>query len=169
MTIREERMRGLLVAAAVGMAITAAAPAAAEHGAQLAVYAGSYDIAKTTAIEAGVEYRMHSRAFELVPVFGAAATDDSAFWVYSGLRRPFRVGRGWRLTPGFAIALYEEGTGKDLGGPVEFRSSLDLGYRFVGGSSLELGIHHLSNSGIYDDNPGSNSIILIWAIPIAGP
>jgi hypothetical protein len=112
---------------------------------------------------------MRSRAFELVPVFGVAATDDSAFWAYVGLRRPFRFGRGWRLTPGFAVALYEEGSGKDLGGPVEFRSSLELGHRFSGGSSVGLTLYHLSHGGLYDDNPGSNSLILSWALPIAGP
>ena len=41
---------------------------------------------------------------------------------------------GWRLTPGFAVSIYEEGSeGKDLGGPVEFRSSLELSRRLPGG------------------------------------
>ena len=71
--------------------------------------------------------------------------------------------------PGFAVSLYEEGsTGKDLGGPVEFRSSLEFARRFAGGSSLGLAVYHLSNAGIYDDNPGSNSVILSWAFPVSG-
>ncbi len=156
------------VAAACGIAGTAA-PATAEEGAELAVSAGAYDIAKTKSIEAGVEYRMRSRAWKLVPVVGAAATEDGAFWAYGGLRRPFRLGPGWRLTPGFAISLYEEGsTGKDLGGPVEFRSSIELARRFAGGSSLGLVFYHLSNASFYDDNPGSNSVILSWAFPVSG-
>ena len=119
---------------------------------------------------AGLEYRLRSRAWDLVPVLGAAATEDGAFWAYAGLRRPFRFGRGWRLTPGFAVSLYEEGsTGKDLGGPLEFRSSIELSHRFGRGSSLGLVFYHLSNSSIYDDNPGSNSLILTWAFPVSGP
>jgi hypothetical protein len=145
------------------------APAMAEEGAELAVSAGAYDIAKTKSIEAGLEYRFRSRVWGLVPAVGGAVTEDGAIWAYGGLRRPFRLGPGWRLTPGFAVALYEEGsTGKDLGGPAEFRSSLELGYRFARGSSLGLAFYHLSNASIYDDNPGSNSVILSWAFPVSG-
>ena len=134
----------------------------------MALSAGAYDIAKTRSIEGGVEYRFRSRGWELVPAVGGAVTEDGAFWAYAGLRRPFRVGPGWRLTPGFAVALYEEGsTGKDLGGPVEFRSSLELSRRLAGGSSLGLAVYHLSNASIYDDNPGSNSVILSWAFPVS--
>ena len=163
-------MRGWLVAAIVaGAAAMPVAPARAEEGRELALSAGSYDIAKTRSIEAGVEYRLRSRAWGLVPALGGALNDDGAFWVYGGLRRPFRVGRGWRLTPGLAVSLYEEGSsGKDLGGLLEFRSSLELSYRFAGGSSLGLAFYHLSNASLYDDNPGSNSVTLSWALPIAG-
>ena len=170
MTVRRKET-GVALAAAV-LALSAAllaGPAGAEEGARLAVYAGSYDIAKTRSIEAGVEYRFRSRAWGLVPAVGAAATEDGAFWGYAGLRRPFRVGPGWRLTPGLAVSVYEEGsTGKDLGGPLEFRSSLELARRFPAGSSLGLAVYHLSNASIYDDNPGSNSVILSWAFPLPG-
>ena len=159
--------------AAVAVALAAmlqAAPAAGEEGRELAVGAGAYDIAKTRSIEAGLEYRWRSRAWGLVPALGGAFTGDGALWAYGGLRRPFRVASGWRLTPGFAVALYEEGgTGKDLGGPIEFRTSLELSRRLAGGSSLGVAVYHLSNASIYEDNPGSNSLILSWALPVAGP
>ncbi len=162
-------VRAWVVAAMALGAVLASAPASAEDGAELAVYAGAYDIAKTKSVEAGIEYRFRPRVWGLVPAMGGAATGDGAFWAYAGLRRPFRLGTGWRLVPGFAVSFYEEGsTGKDLGGPVEFRSILELSRRLAGGSSLGLAVHHLSNSGFYDDNPGSNSVILTWAFPIAG-
>lgn len=158
-----------LALAAVAALGAVASPVLAEEGPELALSAGAYDIAKTRSIEAGVEYRFRSRAWGLVPAAGAAFTEDGAVWAYGGLRRPFRVAPGWRLTPGFAISLYEEGsTGKDLGGLVEFRSSLEVSRRFAGGSSLGLAVYHLSNSSIYDDNPGSNSVILSWAFPVSG-
>jgi lipid A 3-O-deacylase len=159
----------LVVAAVLCGAVVAATPVMAEEGPELAVSVGSYDTAKTKSSEAGLEYRFRSRAWELVPVVGGAATEDGAFWVYAGLRRPFRLGSGWRLTPGFAVSLYEEGsTGKDLGGPVEFRSSVELSRRFARGSSLGVAVYHLSNASFYDDNPGSNSVILTWAFPVSG-
>ena len=160
---------GWLTLAALLALATTAVPVAAADGPELALSAGAYDIAKTKAVEAGVEYRFRSRAWRLVPAAGAAFTADGAVWAYGGLRRPFRVAPGWRLTPGFAISLYEEGSeGKDLGGAVEFRSSLEISRRFAGGSSLGLAVYHLSNASIYDDNPGSNSVILSWAFPVSG-
>ena len=160
---RERRGRLAAVSVVLGVAL-AGLPAGAEEGRELAVYAGSYDIAKTRSVEAGLEYRFRSRAWGLVPAVGAAFTEDGAFWGYGGLRRPFRLGPGWRLTPGFAVSLYEAGsTGKDLGGALEFRTSLELSRRFAGGSSLGLAVYHLSNASIHDDNPGSNSVILSWA------
>ncbi len=166
---RGRRARGWLMPVVVvfGAALPVA-PGWAEEGVELAFSAGAYDIAKTKSIEAGLEYRFRSRAWGLVPAVGVAATEDGAFWAYAGLRRPFRLGPGWRLTPGFAVSLYEEGsTGKDLGGPVEFRSSLELSRRFARGSSLGLATYHLSNASIYDDNPGSNSVVLSWAFPVS--
>ncbi|MFQ5349099.1 MAG: acyloxyacyl hydrolase [Thermoanaerobaculia bacterium] len=165
---RRREAGGWLAVRAMVLGVALAAPATAEEGAELAISVGAYDIAKTKSFEAGLEYRLPSRAWQLVPAFGLAVTGDGAFWGYAGLRRPFRIRPGWRLTPGFAVSLYEEGSsGKDLGGPIEFRSSLELSRRFPRGSSLGLAVYHLSNSGFYDDNPGSNSVILSWAFPIA--
>ena len=99
-----------LAALAVTLGVLLAPPARAGEGPELAVSAGAYDIAKTKSIEAGLEYRFRSRAWGLVPVAGGAATEDGAFWAHGGLRRPFRVAPGWRLTPGFAVALYAAGS-----------------------------------------------------------
>lgn len=163
-------MRGWLVAVAtVFGSVLPTVPVLAEEGAELAVSVGAYDIAKTKTSEAGIEYRFRSRAAGLVPAIGGAASGDGAFWAYAGLRRPFRIASGWRLTPGFAVSLYEAGsTGKDLGGPVEFRTSLELSRRFSRGSSLGLAVYHLSHASIYEDNPGSNSVIVSWAFPVSG-
>ncbi len=165
---RRQVARGRLWVLAVCLAIPGL-PAMAEEGPELAAHVGAYDIAKTKSMEAGLEYRLRSRAWDLVPAVGGAFTGDGAFWAYAGLRRPFRLAPGWRLTPGFAVSLYEEGsTGKDLGGLLEFRSSLELARRFARGSSLGLAVYHLSNASFYDDNPGSNSVILSWAFPVSG-
>lgn len=166
---RKRGVCGWMVAAATVMWVaSAAAPLAAEEGPELALSAGSYDVAKTKSSEFGLEYRFRSRAWGLVPAVGAAVSGDGAFWAHGGVRRPFRLGPGWRLTPGFAVALYEAGsTGKDLGGLVEFRTSVELSHRFARGSSLGLAVYHLSHASIYKDNPGSNSVILSWALPIS--
>lgn len=129
---------------------------------------GAFDfIDSDKAAEAGIEYRWRPRRlwrFDLKPVVGFAGTDEGSYWGYGGFRWDVPFGSE-RFVPtiGFAVALYEQGDGKDLGGLVEFRSSFDLAYRFDGGSSLALSIYHLSNARIYDLNPGSESLILTWS------
>ena len=164
-------VRGWLAAvAAAGIIAGSVAPARAQSGSALALSAGAYDVARTRPAEVGFEYRLSSRAWKLVPAIGGVVTEDGTFWAYAGLRRPFRIGRDWLLTPGFGVSLYDEGgAGKDLGGPLQFRSSLELSRPLGGGQSLGLAVYHLSNASIYKDNPGSNSVVLRWALPVSSP
>ncbi len=48
----------------------------------------------------------------------------------------------------------------------EFRSALELGYEWANRKRLALAIYHLSNAGLYDRNPGSNSLILTYSFPL---
>jgi len=168
--IVERRALGrCLVAAAVVLgSVLAAVPAGAAGRSELAVSTGAYDIAKTVALEAGFEYRFLPHAWGLVPAAGVVGTEEGEFWAYAGLRRPFHVAPLWRLTPGFGVSLYEEGgSGKDLGGPLQFRSSLELSRRLARGGRLGLAVYHLSNASIYENNPGANSVVLTWASPVS--
>lgn len=144
-----------------------ASTATAQGATWLAVSAGTYDVARTQALEGGFEYRMHPRRWGLMPTLGMVGTEAGAFWFYAGVLRPFSIGRRWRLTPGFGTAFYDEGgAGKDLGGPLQFRSSLELSLRLADGSTLGLSGYHLSNASIYEDNPGSNSVVVSWAFEV---
>jgi lipid A 3-O-deacylase len=48
----------------------------------------------------------------------------------------------------------------DLGGPIEFRSLIGIGYRIGAATSLSLAFDHRSNAGLYKQNPGANSVSL---------
>ena len=61
--------------------------------------------------------------------------------------------------------LYEEGSGVDLGGPIEFRSGLSVGYQNKAGVRMSLSIDHRSNLGIYSDNPGLETVQFRVSIP----
>ncbi|MEM1179668.1 MAG: acyloxyacyl hydrolase [Acidobacteriota bacterium] len=119
------------------------------------------------ALEVGVEYRFDSFPFwflELQPVVGVSGTDEEGIWGYGGFRYDVpALGDHWVPTIGFAVALYEDGDGKDLGGVIEFRSSFDIAYQWDDGSRLGLSFYHLSNAGIYDRNPGSESLLLTYS------
>ncbi len=93
-------------------------------------------------------------------VGGLAGTDDGAYWAYAGTAYDWLRGR-WHVRPGFAVGLWERGDGKDLGGLVEFRSSIELAFEASERLRLGLLFYHLSNAGLYDRNPGSNSVVLV--------
>lgn len=145
---------------------------AAEQSAQgWALYSGVFDTAKSSihdpATEVGLEYRLAPfkiKKIEIIPAFGVAGTTDSAFWVYGSFRYDWKLSDHWLVTPQVGISLFEEGDGKDLGGLIEFRSGLEVSYRFNRGARLGLLFYHLSSAGIYTPNPGSNSLVLIWGL-----
>jgi hypothetical protein len=97
---------------------------------------------------------------------GLAATDEGAVYVYGGLRREVPLDKQWSLTPSFAVSIYEEGDGHDLGGPIEFRSGLELSYRTSNRIQVGFTIYHLSHASIYEHNPGSNSVVFTLGLPV---
>lgn len=141
----------------------------------LALSAGAYDVGDFEAgtAEAGVEIQLAPvwtgrlpRRLALRPMLGLSGTGDGAVWGYAGLHADFEASPTWMVSPAFAVSLFDEGDGKDLGGPVEFRSAIEISYRFATAKRLGLTFHHLSNGGLYDDNPGTNSLLLTWTVDL---
>ena len=152
----------------VALTVVALLPAAsAATAGDWAVHAGRFDIARDEKpVEGGLQYRFAGFSlgpFELTPAVGLAATENENVWVYGALRYDFELSARWVLTPTLGVSLYDEGDGKDLGGPIEFLTGLEVAYRFASGSRLGVWFYHLSNAGLYDDNPGANSLVLTWA------
>lgn len=148
----------------LGLVSVGIAPAArAQEGPTIQVQLGLYDVfEELEATEIGLEYTFQPRAFGLAPTIGAAYTSDETFLAYAGLRREFDLSRGWILTPGFAVAYWDQGSGKDLGLELEFRSSIELAWRVGHRDRLGLTLYHVSNSGFSERNPGANSLLLGW-------
>lgn len=154
-----------LVAAVVSVAVVA--PARADDPAFLALSAGYHDIMDDhEAFEGRVEYRHDQKLWIFKPFVGAMATSESAAYIYAGVLVDIYLGRRLVLTPSFAPGLYREGDGKDLGGPIEFKSQLELSYRFDNRSRLGIGFSHISNASIYDSNPGTETLFVTYAIPL---
>lgn len=152
----------------------AARSAGAQEGTVVGVGAGIFDTAAWfddkgdfDAIEAGVVLRWPTKwPLGIGPMAGVSATTDSAWWLYYGARRPFRLGSCWDAGPTFAFTFYQEGDGKDLGHEIEFRSGLEINCKRPGGSSFGIEFYHLSNASISDLNPGSNSLWFVYAVPL---
>lgn len=159
-------------------AFLAAGPAAADAGLSLGLAGGAYDVGHYSydTAEVGVELQLPPvwrdrlpRRLALRPMLGLAGTSDEAVWTYAGLRADVDTGSRWMLSPSFAVSLFDRGEGKDLGGAVEFRSAIEGSYRLGAGARIGLTFHHLSNGGLYDHNPGSNSLLLVYTWTLRGP
>ena len=140
-----------------------ASPLAAAERPSWILSAGTFDTATSDfLLEVGLEHRRPVGKLGLDWGLGLSATEEESVWGHIGLRRDFALSARWLLTPGFGVALYEEGDGKDLGGPIEFRSSIEVFVSTSPRAQLGLSFYHLSNAGIYDDNPGANSLVLMF-------
>lgn len=128
---------------------------------------GAFDVGVGGAhLEGGVEYRfdpVRLWRLDLTPMVGASASEDGNYWVYAGAGWSHDFADRWRVTPSFAFTAYEDGSGKRLGGVLEFRSGIELSVRTERAGRFGLLLYHLSNAGIYDFNPGSESLVLTWS------
>lgn len=159
-------MRCLLITLVAVM--FAAAPARSEEPAFLSLGAGYYDLFDDQgAGEARLEYRFgeENKIWLFTPFVGAMATTDAATYGYVGVGIDVFFGRRWVATPNFAAGLYGNGDGKDLGHAIEFRSGLEVAYRFDDYSRLGLSFTHISNAGIDERNPGVESLVLVYSVP----
>ncbi len=158
---------GLAGAVLAGPAVT---PALAQDPAFLSYGAGGFDINDNDSTGLlSFEYLSNGRLWVFQPILGAFATFEGSFYAYAGLGLDMFFGRRIVVTPSLAAGIYLEGGGKDLGSVLEFRSSIQLAYRFDDRSRLGIQFHHLSNAGIDDKNPGVNSLLLTYSMPLGRP
>ena len=100
----------------------------------------------------------------LAPIVGGSVTEATSIYAYAGLRWDIAWG-AWTFSPSAAGGIYSRGYGKRLGGTVEFRTAIEVS-REVGGGRLGLCLYHLSNARIYELNPGSESLVLSYSLPL---
>ena len=143
------------------------APSAADRG--LSVH-GSSVIYEGAQIgnELYLRYESGTRYGPFQPVIGASVTNDSDVWVGGGATIEARFGARDRifaelsLMPGFHF----QGSGPNLGGVLEARSGIAVGYAFDSGAKLALSFDHRSNADIYAVNPGMETLSLRYTIPL---
>lgn len=102
------------------------------------VSAGRFDAnrRRDTATELGLQVRRGSPR-GLQPMVGGTITSDEAGFVYGGASVGL-VRRQIILRPSSAAGLYRRGHGKELGGTLEFRSGLELGW--LAKSGIRIGL-----------------------------
>jgi len=144
-----------------------AQPARADDPDFIAFSAGVFDLGKDqTAAEGRLEYRSDFRLWFFKPFAGVMATSDGAAYGYAGVLVDIFFGDRSVASLSFAPGAYTKGSGKNLGHELEFRSQVELAYRFDDRARLGLALSHMSNASIGRKNPGAESLVLTYAVPL---
>ncbi len=136
---------------------------AAQH---ITLGAGAFDVLDDSVALFSLEYRGDYLWEGLRPVGGLSIDVDGGVYGYAGGNWDLLLSDSWVLVPNFVIGAYGEGDSKDLGGALEFRSGIELDYIFANDHRLGLTFNHISNASIYDKNPGAESLMLLYSLPV---
>ena len=121
---------------------------------------------KDESAEFRLEYRSNRKFFQFKPFFvGSIVTNGMNFWG-GGILIDVYFGRKVVLTPSFAPTFwFGETDDLDLGHVIEFRSQVEMAYRFEDRSRIGLSVSHYSNASLGSENPGSESFMLNYSVP----
>jgi hypothetical protein len=160
MTVPVSRVLALL-------AMLAPLPAAAQPEALLGVgWSGiesDYDAVSAVA-EARTGPLLTAYGVELRLGAAGEIDTDADVWGGAGLVVTIPFLDAFRFEASFMPGLYADGSGKDLGGPVQFRSLIGLSYAIAPGYRIGFALNHKSNANLYDDNPGEDSAFAFVAM-----
>ena len=115
-----------------------------------------------------IEYRPALLGMRTGPLLGLAGTTDGGVLGYGGVRHDILFSGRLLVSLNLSLAAYPtEGSGKDLGSAVQFRSGFDVQHRLDDGSRIGISFHHISHAEVFDDsNPGTETLALTYTIPI---
>jgi len=119
------------------------------------------------AAEMYLRYDLGTRVGPFGTAAGLSVAEAGETWAGFGATYTIPFGRSGAYAELHAMpGLYFDNGGFDLGGPVAFRSGLELGYETSKGWRMALSYDHRSNAGIYDENPGIETVQFKVSIPL---
>ena len=130
--------------------------------------AGMFDFAKhdPASPEGRIEYRWGQKLWVFGPTVGVLANSDGGVFGYAGTYMDVRIAP-IVLTPSLGFGYWHEGDSKDLGGNFPFiHFSLDIAYAFDWGGRLGVKLAHISNAYTHSSNPGQESVLLTFTLPL---
>lgn len=131
---------------------------------------GAFDFNRTKdqGTEFRLEYRSDEKLSNLFKPFGAIAYSTSGHgFLGGGLLIDLFFGRRYVVTPSLSPHLYFGGDSDlDLDFPLQFRSQLEVAYRLDNRARLGLALSHYSNASLGSSNPGTESLMLYYSLPI---
>lgn len=133
----------------------------------LQIGGGFFNVLRTKYCGQGsIEYKWSPVVYKLRPFVGFLMTTKQSAYVYGGIGYDLFIGKRFVLTPSFAPGLYYRGQGKNLGFPLEFRSSLEAAVIFYRQYRLGAQFYHISNASLSHRNPGEESLVFFLSIPL---
>ena len=110
--------------------------------------------------------------FFLKPFFGIEATADSASYFLTGVYVEDNLGKLFQgkssnlyFTPSFGTGFYDNGSGKNLGNSIQFRTSFEVSYELKNKNRVGISFSHISNANLGDKNPGVEILSFSYHIP----
>ncbi|WP_165814529.1 acyloxyacyl hydrolase [Pararhodobacter oceanensis] len=98
---------------------------------------------------------------------GLHATSLGSAWIGVGASYSLPLGNSpYFLRGTFMPGLYTRGSDMDLGGPLQFTTSVEFGTTLRNDAEVSLLLLHRSNGGIYRNNPGVNALSVNYTIPL---
>ncbi len=114
-----------------------------------------------------VEYRPGVIWYTVRPTLGLMMTIRGVTYLYGGFGLEWILKDRLVFSPNFAAGWYRPGGGKDLHYPLEFRSGIELAWRFRTYARVGIHYYHISNASLGRKNPGAESLVLFFAIPLS--
>lgn len=169
---------GLWAASAV--AIGAATPARADQPDLISFGMDSFDTVvredrgnAVRSLNVRVDYRSGTNLLPFMEPFatvrpwgGVMANSDGGLWGGGGVLLDIPIGNFY-VMPSTGVGLWHNGGSRDLGSTIEFRTTLEIGYRFESEMRVSAYASHISNAGIGNDNPGADMLGAYLHVPLA--
>lgn len=163
-------MLGVVMARSAGAQVTFGSPG---DPPRVAIGGGAFDVLPDakyrhngTVGSLESEYRFGDVWSILSPFIGVSGTSQGAFYGYFGFGFDIHFPYNLVLTPSTAAGYFYKGQGFDLGSWWEFRSGLELDYRFADQRRLGVAFYHMSNAGLGKKDPGEEMATLVLTVPM---
>lgn len=152
----------------IGCCLASINSAAANPPAVLSIGAGTFDTLRPDRRMAQfqVEYLWSACWHNVRPIASAFVTQKGSLYFCFGGAYEIHLGKKFILTPSFAPGLYLKNKGKELGFPLEFRSSIALCYERQNCDRFGVQFYHISNASLGFKNPGEESLIVFYGISL---
>lgn len=134
----------------------------------LSLGVGTFDTLrpKERMLQFQLEYQFAASFHGLQPFTNLMFSEQGSTYICFGGLYDIPLGPNFFLTPSFAPGIYIKGGGKQLGFPLEFRSSIAFSGQFRNRNRLGLQFYHISNGSLGFKNPGEESLVLFYSFAL---